>query len=221
MAQHTRIEVINKMMESRMVPLFYHSDFLVAKNILLACYNGGARIIEFTNRGDFAIEVFTKLIKFASNELPGMIIGIGSVTNAAAASQYMLFGANFIVTPVLREDIAVVCNRKKVLWIPGCGSLTEIAKAEEMGCEFVKLFPGNIYGPDFIKSVKGPQPWTCIMPTGGVSTDESNLLDWFEAGADCVGLGSKLISNKILKNQDFKTLEKNVSDTLKFIQTIK
>ena len=221
MAQHTRIEVINKMMESRMVPLFYHSDFLVAKNILLACYNGGARIIEFTNRGDFAIEVFTKLIKFASNELPGMIIGIGSVTNAAAASQYMLFGANFIVTPVLREDIAVVCNRKKVLWIPGCGSLTEIAKAEEMGCEFVKLFPGNIYGPDFIKSVKGPQPWTCIMPTGGVSTDESNLLDWFEAGADCVGLGSKLISNKILKNHDFKTLEKNVSDTLKFIQTIK
>tara|TARA_B100000945_G_C20325404_1_gene569743 strand:- start:50 stop:715 length:666 start_codon:yes stop_codon:yes gene_type:complete len=221
MAQHTRIEVINKMMESRMVPLFYHSDFLVAKNILLACYNGGARIIEFTNRGDFAIEVFTKLIKFASNELPGMIIGIGSVTNAAAASQYMLFGANFIVTPVLREDIAVVCNRKKVLWIPGCGSLTEIAKAEEMGCEFVKLFPGNIYGPDFIKSVKGPQPWTCIMPTGGVSTDESNLLDWFEAGADCVGLGSKLISNKILKNQDFKTLEKNVSDTLKFIRTIK
>ena len=221
MAQHTRIEVINKMMESRMVPLFYHSDFLVAKNILLACYNGGARIIEFTNRGDFAIEVFTKLIKFALNELPGMIIGIGSVTNAAAASQYMLFGANFIVTPVLREDIAVVCNRKKVLWIPGCGSLTEIAKAEEMGCEFVKLFPGNIYGPDFIKSVKGPQPWTCIMPTGGVSTDESNLLDWFEAGADCVGLGSKLISNKILKNQDFKTLEKNVSDTLKFIRTIK
>ena len=209
------------MMESRVVPLFYHSDFQVAKNILQACYNGGARLIEFTNRGDFAIEVFSKLIKFASNELPGMIVGIGSVTDSAAASQYMLLGANFIVTPVLREDIAIVCNRRKVLWIPGCGSLSEIARAEEMGCEFVKLFPGNIYGPDFIKSVKAPQPWSSVMPTGGVSIEQSNLLGWFKAGADCVGLGSKLISKEILINQDFKKLEKNVLDTIQFIQKIK
>ena len=221
MSQYSRIQVINKMMESRVVPLFYHSDFQVAKNILQACYNGGARLIEFTNRGDFAIEVFSKLIKFASNELPGMIVGIGSVTDSAAASQYMLLGANFIVTPVLREDIAIVCNRRKVLWIPGCGSLTEIAKAEEMGCEFVKLFPGNVYGPDFIKSVKAPQPWSSIMPTGGVSIEQSNLLGWFKAGADCVGLGSKLISKEILINQDFKKLEKNVLDTIQFIQKIK
>ena len=221
MAQYSRIQVINKMMESRMVPLFYHSDFQVAKNILQACHNGGARLIEFTNRGDFAIEVFSKLIKFASKELPGMIVGIGSVTDSAAASQYMLLGANFVVTPVLREDIAIVCNRRKVLWIPGCGSLSEIAKAEEMGCEFVKLFPGNIYGPDFIKSVKAPQPWSSVMPTGGVSTEQSNLLGWFKAGADCVGLGSKLISKEILMNEDFKKLEKNVSDTLQYIQKIK
>ena len=209
------------MMETRMVPLFYHSDFQVAKNILQACYNGGARLIEFTNRGDFAIEVFSKLIKFASKELPGMIVGIGSVTDSAAASQYMLLGANFVVTPVLREDIAIVCNRRKVLWIPGCGSLSEIAKAEEMGCELIKLFPGNVYGPDFIKSVKAPQPWSSIMPTGGVSIEQSNLLGWFKAGADCVGLGSKLISKEILINQDFKKLEKNVLDTLQFIQKIK
>ena len=221
MAQYSRIQVINKMMELRMVPLFYHSDFQVAKNILQACYNGGARLIEFTNRGDFAIEVFSKLIKFASKELPGMIVGIGSVTDSAAASQYMLLGANFVVTPVLREDIAIVCNRRKVLWIPGCGSLSEIAKAEEMGCEFIKLFPGNIYGPDFIKSVKAPQPWSSIMPTGGVSIEQSNLLGWFKAGADCVGLGSKLISEEILINQDFKKLEKNVLDTIRFIQKIK
>ena len=221
MAQYSRIQVINKMMELRMVPLFYHSDFQVAKNILQACYNGGARLIEFTNRGDFAIEVFSKLIKFASKELPGMIVGIGSVSDSAAASQYMLLGANFVVTPVLREDIAIVCNRRKVLWIPGCGSLTEIAKAEEMGCEFIKLFPGNIYGPDFIKSVKAPQPWSSIMPTGGVSIEQSNLLGWFKAGADCVGLGSKLISEEILINQDFKKLEKNVLDTIQFIQKIK
>ena len=221
MAQYSRIQVINKMMELRMVPLFYHSDFQVAKNILQACYNGGARLIEFTNRGDFAIEVFSKLIKFASKELPGMIVGIGSVTDSAAASQYMLLGANFVVTPVLREDIAIVCNRRKVLWIPGCGSLSEIAKAEEMGCELIKLFPGNVYGPDFIKSVKAPQPWSSIMPTGGVSIEQSNLLGWFKAGADCVGLGSKLISKEILTNQDFKKLEKNVLDTLQFIKKIK
>ena len=221
MAQYSRIQVINKMMELRMVPLFYHSDFQVAKNILQACYNGGARLIEFTNRGDFAIEVFSKLIKFASKELPGMIVGIGSVSDSAAASQYMLLGANFVVTPVLREDIAIVCNRRKVLWIPACGSLTEIAKAEEMGCEFIKLFPGNIYGPDFIKSVKAPQPWTSIMPTGGVSIEKSNLLGWFKGGADCVGLGSKLISKEVLINQDFKKLEKNVLDTIQFIQKIK
>jgi 2-dehydro-3-deoxyphosphogluconate aldolase/(4S)-4-hydroxy-2-oxoglutarate aldolase len=221
MAQYSRIQVINKMMELRMVPLFYNSDFQVAKNILQACYNGGARLIEFTNRGDFAIEVFSKLIKFASKELPGMIVGIGSVTDSAAASQYMLLGANFVVTPVLREDIAIVCNRRKVLWIPGCGSLSEIAKAEEMGCELIKLFPGNVYGPDFIKSVKAPQPWSSIMPTGGVSIEQSNLLGWFKAGADCVGLGSKLIAKEILTNQDFKKLEKNVLDTLQFIKKIK
>ena len=221
MAQYSRIQVINKMMELRMVPLFYHSDFQVAKNILQACYNGGARLIEFTNRGDFAIEVFSKLIKFASKELPGMIVGIGSVTDSAAASQYMLLGANFVVTPVFREDIAIVCNRRKVLWIPGCGSLSEIAKAEEMGCEFIKLFPGNVYGPDFIKSVKAPQPWSSIMPTGGVSIEKSNLLGWFKGGADCVGLGSQLISKEVLINQDFKKLEKNVLDTIQFIQKIK
>ena len=221
MAQYSRIQVINKMMELRMIPLFYHSDFQVAKNILQACYNGGARLIEFTNRGDFAIEVFSKLIKFASKELPGMIVGIGSVTDSAAASEYMLLGANFVVTPVLREDIAIVCNRRKVLWIPGCGSLSEIAKAEEMGCEFIKLFPGNVYGPDFIKSVKAPQPWSSIMPTGGVSIEKSNLLGWFKGGADCVGLGSQLISKEVLINQDFKKLEKNVLDTIQFIQKIK
>ena len=221
MAQYSRIQVINKMMELRMVPLFYNSDFQVAKNILQACYNGGARLIEFTNRGDFAIEVFSKLIKFASKELPGMIVGIGSVTDSAAASQYMLLGANFVVTPVLREDIAIVCNRRKVLWIPGCGSLSEIAKAEEMGCEIIKLFPGNVYGPDFIKSVKAPQPWSSIMPTGGVSIEKSNLLGWFKGGADCVGLGSQLISKEVLINQDFKKLEKNVLDTIQFIQKIK
>ena len=220
MAQYTRLEVARQMSESGMVPLFYHPDIEVAKAVLKACYNGGARLMEFTNRGDFAIEIFTDLIKFSIKELPGMILGVGSVTDAASASQYMLAGANFVVTPVFREDIAVVCNRRKVLWSPGCGSLTEIAQAEQMGCEIVKLFPGSTYGPGFVKAIKAPQPWTSIMPTGGVSTEEDNLRGWFDAGVTCVGMGSKLISKEILANKDYQGLEKKVADTLQLIQSM-
>ena len=198
MAKYSRLEVAMAMRESGMIPLFFHSDVELGKKVLRACYSGGARLLEFTSRGDFAHEVFAELNKFALAELPGMIMGVGSITDAGAASLYMQLGANFVVTPVLREDIALVCNRRKVLWSPGCGSLTEIARAEELGCEIVKLFPGSTYGPGFVKAIKGPSPWTDIMPTGGVSTEESNLRGWFEAGVTCVGMGSKLISKEIL-----------------------
>jgi 2-dehydro-3-deoxyphosphogluconate aldolase/(4S)-4-hydroxy-2-oxoglutarate aldolase len=221
MAQYSRIEVVQQMKESGMVPLFYHPDIKVAKAVLKACYDGGARLMEFTNRGDFAIEIFTDLIKYAIAELPGMMLGVGSVTDAASAAQYMLAGANFVVTPVFRQDIAVVCNRRKVLWSPGCSSLTEIATAEEMGCELVKLFPGSTYGPGFVKAIKGPQPWTSIMPTGGVSTEESNLRGWFDAGVACVGMVSKLISKEILESKDYVKLEKDVTTTLALINTIR
>ncbi len=172
-------------------------------------------------RFSLSIEIFNQLIKYSIAELPGMILGVGSVTDAAAASQYMLSGANFIVTPVFREDIAVVCNRRKVLWSPGCGSLTEIAQAEEMGCEVVKLFPGSTYGPGFVKAIKGPQPWTSVMPTGGVSTDKENLKGWFDAGVTCVGIGSQLISKDILANKDYSTLSANVKAVLDLIQQLK
>ena len=221
MAQFSRIEVVQQMKESGMVPLFYHSDSEVAKAVLKACYDGGARLMEFTSRGDFAIEIFKDLIKYALAELPGMILGVGSVTDAAAASQYMLAGANFVVTPVFREDIALVCNRRKVLWSPGCGSLTEIANAEEWGCELVKLFPGSTYGPGFVKAIKGPQPWTSIMPTGGVSTEEENLRGWFDAGVTCVGMGSKLISKEILVKKDYHALETEVRSVLELIRRIR
>ena len=150
-----------------------------------------------------------------------MIMGVGSITDAAAASYYMQIGANFIVTPSLREDIAIVCNRRKVLWSPGCGSLTEINRAEEMGCEIVKLFPGDLYGPGFVKAIKGPQPWTSVMPTGGVSTDEANLKAWFDAGVTCVGMGSKLISKEILANKDYAGLEALVKETLAKIKGLR
>jgi len=177
--------------------------------------------MEFTARGDFAHEVFGELTKYAIAELPGMIMGVGSVTDAGAASLYMALGANFIVTPVLREDIAIACNRRKVLWSPGCGTLTEITRAEELGCEIIKLFPGDIYGPQFVKGIKGPQPWTNIMPTGGVSPTKENLTAWFNAGVTCVGMGSQLISKEIIANQDYALLTKNVAEALKTIQTIR
>lgn len=221
MAQYTRLEVVQQMKESGMVPLFYHKNINVAKAVLKACYDGGARLMEFTSRGDFAFEIFNQLIKYAIEELPGMILGVGSVTDAAAASQYMLAGANFVVTPVFREDIAIVCNRRKVLWSPGCGSLTEIARAEELGCELVKLFPGSAYGPGFVKAILGPQPWTSIMPTGGVSTEVENLKGWFEAGVTCVGMGSKLISKEILANESYSKLTQDVKKTLETIRELK
>ena len=221
MAQFSRIEVATTMKEVGMIPLFFNNDLELSKKVLKACYDGGAKLLEFTARGDFAHEVFGDLIKYTVKELPGMIMGVGSVSDAAQASLFMSLGANFVVTPLLREDIATVCNRRKVLWSAGCGSLTEIARAEELGCEIVKLFPGDIYGPQFVKSVKGPQPWTSIMPTGGVSPTEQNLKDWFDAGVTCVGMGSKLISKDIIANEDFVKLEMNVRKVLAIIKSLR
>jgi len=221
MARFTRIEVAQKMKEQGMVPLFYHPDVELGKEVLKACYAGGGRLLEFTNRGDYAHEVFGELNKFCAKELPEMIMGVGSVTDAGTASLYMQLGTNFVVTPVLREDIAVVCNRKKILWSPGCGSLTEITRAEELGCEIVKLFPGSTYGPGFVKAIKGPQPWTSVMPTGGVSTEESNLKGWFDAGVTCVGMGSKLISKEILAKEDYEGLKQKVAQTLELISKLR
>ncbi|KRO79110.1 MAG: keto-deoxy-phosphogluconate aldolase [Polaribacter sp. BACL8 MAG-120531-bin13] len=219
MARYSRIEVAQVMKETGLVPLFFHSDIEVAKKVLQACYNGGARLMEFTSRGDFAHEVFGELNKYALFKLPGMILGVGSVTDAGSASLYMQLGANFVVTPVLRKDIAIVCNRRKVLWSPGCGSLTEIAQAEEMGCEIVKLFPGGSYGPSYVKAIKGPQPWTSIMPTGGVYPTKESIEAWFSAGVTCVGMGSKLISNEVIASGDYKGLENKVSKALALIKS--
>lgn len=221
MAQYTRIEVAQVMKQTGLVPLFYNSDIEVSKKVLKACYDGGARLMEFTARGDFAHEVFGELNKYAIRELPGMIMGVGSVTDAAAASRFMALGANFIVTPVLREDIAIVCNRRKVLWSPGCGSLTEITRAEELGCEIVKLFPGGTYGADFVKAIKGPQPWTSIMPTGGVSPTKESLETWFKAGVTCVGMGSKLIAKNSEGIYDYKKIQELVKNALDMIKTLK
>ena len=221
MAQFTRIEVATTMKEVGMIPLFFNNDIELSKKVLKACYDGGAKLLEFTARGDFAHEVFGDLIKYTIKELPGMIMGVGSVSDAAQASLFMSLGANFVVTPLLREDIATVCNRRKVLWSAGCGSLTEIARAEELGCEIVKLFPGDIYGPQFVKSVKGPQPWTSIMPTGGVSPTEENLKGWFDAGVTCVGMGSKLMAKHADGSFDYAKIEVQTRNALEIISSLR
>lgn len=207
--------------ETGMVPLFYHPDAEMGKKVLAAVYRGGARVLEFTNRGDFAHEVFAELSKFAARELPEMMMGVGSLTDAGTAALYLQLGADFVVTPVFREDIAIVCNRRKVLWSPGCGSLTEIARAEELGAEIVKLFPGSIYGPNFIKDILGPCPWTNIMPTGGVSPDYDNLKKWFDAGAYCVGMGSKLMATNEQGNFDYDKIEQLTKEALGHIRKIR
>ncbi len=204
MARFSRIEVALQMGKSKMIPVFYHSDLETCKNVLRAVYNGGARVFEFTNRGDFAHEVFAELNKWAAKELPEMILGVGSVVEAGTTSLYIQLGANFVVSPLLNEDMAKVCNRRKVLWSPGCGSLSEIGRAEELGAEIVKIFPGSsVGGPSFVKAVKGPCPWSSIMPTGGVEPTRENLKAWFDAGVTCVGMGSNLFPADKIKAGDW------------------
>ncbi len=201
-----------------LVPLFYHADIEVCRAVTAACYRAGSRLLEFTNRGDFAHEVFGELNKYALRELPGMALGVGSVTDAGTAALFIQLGANFIVSPALRDDVALTCNRRKVAYLPGCGTMTEIGRAEELGCEVIKLFPGSLYSPQFVKDLKGPQPWTSIMPTGGITATEESLGAWFAAGVTCVGLGSQLISKEVLEQKDFATLEKRVAAALAMVQ---
>lgn len=222
MARFTRIQVALKMAETGMIPVFYHKEIETCKKVLKACYEGGVRVFEFTNRGDYAHEVFSELNKYAAKELPEMILGVGSVVDAGTTSLYIQLGANFIVSPVLNEDMAKVCNRRKISWSPGCGSVTEISKAEELGAEIVKIFPGSqVGGPKFVEAVKGPFSWSSIMPTGGVDTSEENLAAWFKAGVTCVGMGSQLITKDMIANGDYAKLTDECRKALEIIKKYK
>lgn len=222
MAKYTRIQVALQMKETGIIPVFYNSNIEICKAVVKAVYNGGMRLFEFTNRGDFAHEVFSEVNKYALAELPGMIMGAGSVMDAATASLYIQSGANFIVSPVLKEEMAIVCNRRKVLWSPGCGTVSEISRAEELGAEVVKIFPAPaVGGPDFVKAVLGPMPWTSIMPTGGVEPTEESLKKWFKAGVYCVGMGSNLITAEVIKNKDFDLLEAKTKEVLDLLKRVR
>jgi 2-dehydro-3-deoxyphosphogluconate aldolase/(4S)-4-hydroxy-2-oxoglutarate aldolase len=196
--------------EIGLLPLFYHPDPETAFQVVAACYRGGARAVEFTNRGDYAHEVFMHISKRAKIELPGLILGIGSIQDAGTAALYIQLGAKFVVTPLLREDVITTCNRRKIAVIPGVATPSEIGRAEELGVEFVKISPGEVLGPNFIKAHLGPCPWTKAMISGGVSPDQENLKAWFQAGAACVGMGSKLITTEVLEQKDYSKLESTV-----------
>ncbi|WP_346860537.1 bifunctional 4-hydroxy-2-oxoglutarate aldolase/2-dehydro-3-deoxy-phosphogluconate aldolase [uncultured Draconibacterium sp.] len=221
MARFSRIEVALKMKETGMVPVFYHKDIDVCKAVVKACYDGGARVFEYTNRGDFATLLFAELNKWTIENCPEMIMGVGSIVDEATAAMYIALGTNFVVAPLIDEATAKVCNRRKIAWSPGCGSVTEIGRAHELGAEVVKIFPGSqVGGPSFVAAVKGPMPWASIMPTGGVTPTEDNLKGWFDAGVTCVGMGSQLFPKDVLENKDWNYITNKCKDALAIIQKL-
>jgi 2-dehydro-3-deoxyphosphogluconate aldolase/(4S)-4-hydroxy-2-oxoglutarate aldolase len=213
------LDVLNKMVELGLVPVFYNADVEIAKKIVAACSAGGAKVVEFTNRGDLAYTVFVELVKHFAVADPSVILGVGSVSDPGTAALYINSGANFVVGPVLNPDVAKACNRRKVAYSPGCGSASEISYAEELGCEIIKVFPGSsVGGPAFVKAVLGPHPWTRIMPTGGVDATKESIDGWFGAGVTCVGAGSKLIRKELVAAGDWEGIAANVAQVLAWIR---
>ena len=201
-----------------MVPVFYHKDVDVAKQVVKACYDGGVRAFEFTNRGDFAHEVFAEVVKFAADACPEMALGVGSVVDAATASLYIQLGACFVVGPLFNPDVAKVCNRRLVPYTPGCGSVSEVGLAQEVGCDLCKVFPGDVLGPKFVKGMMAPMPWSKLMVTGGVEPTRENLSSWFKAGVFCVGMGSKLFPKDIVAAGDWKAITAKCAEAFSYIR---
>lgn len=217
-----RMTVLSAMIDQGVIPVFYHPDVEVCQRVIQACADGGAKCIEFTNRGEFAAHVFFEVTRHFAKADPSVIMGVGSVVDAPTAGVYIANGAKFVVGPLTNPDIAKLCNRRKIPYSPGCGSATEIGYAEELGCEIVKVFPGgSVGGPEFVKAMLGPCPWTRIMPTGGVDATEELLTKWFKAGVACVGIGSNLITKELLAAKDYAGVEKKVRETIALIRKIR
>lgn len=216
MARNDKLSVLNKMAAAPMVPVFYHKDAEVAKAVLKACYDGGVRLFEFTNRGDFAHEVFAELSKYAASECPEMALGVGSVVEPATAALYMQLGADFVVGPLFNPDVAKACNRRGVPYVPGCGSVSEVGFAQESGCDVCKLFPGDVLGPKMVKGLLAPMPWSKLMVTGGVEPTEENLSAWFKAGVFAVGMGSKLFPKEVVAAKDWEWISAKCREALSY-----
>jgi len=221
-AEKDRMAVLTAMMEQSIIPVFYDPDVDVCRNVIQACANGGAKCVEFTNRGDFAAHVFLEVTRHFAAADRSVIMGVGSIVDAPTAAIYIANGARFVVGPLLNAEVARVCNRRGIPYSPGCGSATEIGDAQELGCEIVKIFPGaSVGGPDFVRSVMAPMPWTRLMPTGGVEPTEDSLRKWFGAGIVACGVGSNLITKELLKAKDYAGIEAKVRDAIALTQRIK
>ena len=219
MARFNKMQVLDAIVSTGMVPVYYNKDVEIAKQVVKACYEGGVRAFEFTNRGDFAHEVFAELIKFATKECPELVLGVGSIVDAGTAALYLQLGANFVVGPLFNPEIAKVCNRRLVPYTPGCGSVSEIGFAQEVGCDLCKIFPaGNVGGPSFVKNIKAPMPWSMIMATGAVEPTEENLSAWFKAGVTCVGMGSKLFPKEMIAAGNWEAISTLCRDALATIK---
>jgi 2-dehydro-3-deoxyphosphogluconate aldolase / (4S)-4-hydroxy-2-oxoglutarate aldolase len=221
-AEKDRMAVLAAMMEQSIIPVFYDPDAEVCRNVIQACANGGAKCVEFTNRGDFAAHTFYEIARHFDKADRSVIMGVGSVVDAPTAGIYIANGARFVVGPLLNAEVARLCNRRGVPYSPGCGTASEIGDAQELGCEIVKIFPGGcVGGPEFVKSVLGPMPWTRIMPTGGVDPSEESLRKWFGAGIVACGIGSNLITRDLLKSRDYAGIERKVREAIVLAKTIK
>jgi len=222
MARFRRLAVLNAMVDAGVIPVFYDGNVETAKSIVNACADGGARVIEFVNRGDRAYLVFSELVAHFEKARPDVILGAGSISDPGTASLNINSGANFIVGPVLNADVARACNRRKIAYSPGCGSASEVSAAEELGVEICKIFPGaQVGGPDFVKALRGPSPWVSIMPTGGVDATKESIEAWFKAGVTCVGMGSKLITKELVEAGDFAGVSRTVAEVIQWIKEVK
>ncbi|MDR2473212.1 MAG: bifunctional 4-hydroxy-2-oxoglutarate aldolase/2-dehydro-3-deoxy-phosphogluconate aldolase [Tannerella sp.] len=218
MSKFNKIQILDAVQKTGLVPVFYSDKPSEARMVLRACYDGGIRVFEFTNRGDFAHEVFADLSKYALVECPEMILGVGSIVDAPTAAMYIQMGANFVVGPLFNPDVAKVCNRRLVPYTPGCGSVSEIGYAQEAGCDLCKIFPaGSVGGPSFVSNILAPMPWTMILATGAVEPTEENLSAWFKAGVTAVGMGSKLFPKQAVTNGDASAISSLCRDALEII----
>ena len=217
MPQFLKHEVVRKILDIGLLPVFYNDDIKVAKRIVQACADGGATVVEYTNRGDFAYQIFNELSSWSQKEFPDIILGAGTIVEPTTAGAYINSGANFIVGPVFNLDVAKICNRRKVVYIPGCMTPTEISNAEEVGADIVKIFPGKTVGPSFIKAIIGPCPWSKLMPSGGVEVTQENISDWIKSGASALNIGSNLIKKDLVKANDYNGIKKLVEQCVTWI----
>jgi len=213
--------VLQTLLEDAILPIFCHADGNTAVNILKACIDGGLRAVEFVDRGKNSIEVFRKIVNYRNTHFPKMLIGAGTIYDQQSASIFLREGADFIVSPVFNKEIALACNRQKVLWIPGCGTMNEIAEAESYGAEIIKVFPAISLGAAFIKNVLGPSPDSLLMVSGGIKSEISEINKWLKAGAACIGLGSDLFPIELTSKKNFEPITEKIKTIIQSIKDTK